>query len=388
MRIAYDITQTGKGKAGCGYWAYSLIRALAEIDDVNDYLLLSSFGDSYWDENTSPAACEIRSINFKPGMRHADHAAAIRFWRGANVNLDSALGNPDLVHANNFFCPTGLQRARLLYTLYDLNFLDHPEWTTEANRLVCFKGVYQASLYADAIIAISEYTRQHFIRTFPHYPAEKIHVIYPASRFSVQNNLMRPMKLPESIEPDRFWLCVGTIEPRKNHLGLLKAYALHKARFGRTFPLVHAGGAGWLMDDFIDQIAALGLENDVILLGYIDDSALQWLYQNCFAFLYPSLFEGFGLPVLEAMGLGAAIITSNTTSMPEVVGQAGIMIEPTDSIQIANAMERLLLDPVGCSQLKAAAQTQVARFNWQATARQIQKLYQDVLQTDKRTAGY
>lgn len=375
MRIAYDITQTGAGKAGCGYLAYSLIQALAEVDTSNEYLLLSSFGENYWDENTSPAACGIHKSNFKQGLRHADHAAVKRFWRNPPADLDAALGSPDIVHANNFYCPTGLQHARLIYTLYDLSFLDHPEWTTEANRLACFKGVYQASLYADTIIAISEYSRQHFIHTFPHYPAERIHVVYPASRYTHQVEIKRPSILPPLIETDHFWLTVGTLEPRKNHLGLLRAYAQHKAKRKQAFPLIHAGGPGWLMDDFKTQIAALGLQNDVIMLGYVDDLTLQWLYQNCFAFIYPTLFEGFGLPVLEAMNLGAAVITSNKTSIPEIVGQAGILVDPLDDIQITKAMDDLLENEHCRAELKQAALQQSAQFSWKQTALQTLRLY-------------
>ena len=170
MRIAYDITQTGKDKAGCGYFAYSLIRALAEIDLHNEYLLLDSFGEFIWDAQASPASCGIQRANFKPGLHHD---VPRRFWHSPPLDLDTALGNPDVVHSNNFFCPTGLRRAHLVYTLYDLSFLEHPEWTTEANRTLCFDGVYHASLYADTILAISEYSRAHFLRTFPHYPPKR-----------------------------------------------------------------------------------------------------------------------------------------------------------------------------------------------------------------------
>lgn len=381
MRIAYDITQTGKTKAGCGYFAYSLIQALASIDTHNEYLLLSSFGDHYWEAGTSPAACEIDQPNFKHGLRHADHASAIRFWRNPTKDLESALGQPDIVHANNFYCPSGIRNARLIYTLYDLSFNEHPEWTTEANRLACFKGTYAASLYADTIISISEYSRQDFIRTFPHYPPEKIRVVYPASRYTRRVDIKRPVSLPKQVEAGQFWLCVGTIEPRKNHLGLLRAYAQYKAQSGKAIPLVHAGGAGWLMDDFRNEISALGLDDDVILLGYVDDLTLQWLYQNCFAFIYPSLFEGFGLPVLEAMTLGAAVIASNTTSIPEVVGQAGILIDPLDPFQIASAMDQLVSNKVVYAQLKDAARMQASRFGWKDTATKVLEVYQETQAT-------
>jgi glycosyltransferase involved in cell wall biosynthesis len=371
MRIAYDITQTGKDKAGCGYFAYSLIRALAEIDRQNEYLLLNSFGEFIWDGNVSPVSCGIQRANFKQGLQHADYAAARSFWHNPPSDLDSALGSPDTIHSNNFFCPKAPGRARLIYTLYDLSFIEHPAWTTESNRTLCFDGVYHASLYADHIVAISEYSRAHFLRTFPHYPPERVHVVYPASRYAQSADLRRPKKLPKLVQDGRFWLCVGTLEPRKNHLGLLKAYASHKSRFGKALPLVHAGGPGWLMNDFKDQIRTLNLQDDVMLLGYVDDATLQWLYQNCFAFLYPSSFE--------AMSLGAAVVTSNTTSIPEIVGDAGILIDPAIEEQITNAMDELAGDEKRLTLLKAAGRERAALFSWERAAQQTLDLYRSDL---------
>lgn len=380
MRITYDITQTGKDKAGCGYIAYSLIRALAEIDGENEYLLLNSFGDYIWDGKASLAACGIRRANFKPSpLRHPLLSIARHFWQAPPLDLDTALGEPDIVHSNNFFCPAGLRRAHLVFTLYDLSFIENPEWTTETNRTVCFDGVYHASLYADTILAISEYSRSHFLGIFPNYPPENVHVVYPASRYSFPKHINRPKILPREVEAGKFWLCVGTLEPRKNHLGLLRAYAQHKARFKKVLPLVHAGGPGWLMDDFKNQIRQLNLQDDVILLGYMNDPALQWLYQNCFAFIYPSFFEGFGLPVLEAMSLGAAVITSNVTSLPEVAGDAGILVDPISDEQIARAMDELVEDESRLMALRRAAVQQAALFSWERAAQQTLNLYKSAV---------
>ncbi len=376
MRIAYDISQTGKDKAGCGYFAYSLIRGLADIDHQSEYLLLNSFGEFIWDHQASPASCGISQPNFRLGPQFT---VPRYFWHNPPQDLDGALANPDIVHSNNFFCPRGLRRARLIYTLYDLSFLEHPEWTTEANRTLCFEGVYGASLYADVILAISEYSRSHFLRTFPHYPAEKTHVIYPASRYAYSEKMERSKKLPHQITEGKFWLCVGTLEPRKNHQGLLRAYARHKAKSGKALPLVHAGGPGWLMNDFKDQIRKLGLQEDVILLGYVDESTLQWLYRSCFAFVYPSHFEGFGLPVLEAMSLGAAVITSNVTSIPEIVGEAGILVDPLDEEKIASAMDELAADQQKLSMLRSSARKQASLFGWPQAAQETLSIYKSML---------
>lgn len=376
MRIAFDITQTGAEKAGCGFFAYNLIKALSDVDTQNEYLLMSSFGKDYWGGSVNKSTLGIQNPHFMQGMHHIDHAAAVNFWTNPSVDIDAAIGKPDIVHSNNFYCPMSLKRSKLFYTLYDLSFIDHPEWTTETNRLTCFCGVFNASLFADAIIAISEYSKNHFIKTFPHYPAENIHVIYPASRFTQRLDVNRPANINSIIESGQFWLCVGTLEPRKNQVGLLKAYAQHKKNKGKVFPLIHAGGPGWMMEDFKEQLNSLGLQNDVILLGYVDDSTLQWLYQNCFALIYPSWFEGFGLPVLEAMTLGAAVITSNTTSIPEIVGGTGLLVDPGSSEQITNAMDELFVNDSVRQKLKQDALEQSTKFSWNKTAKQLLEIYQ------------
>jgi glycosyltransferase involved in cell wall biosynthesis len=383
MKIGFDISQTGKLKAGCGYFADSLIRHLAEMDSENDYILYPTFGDLYWDPNWPSGTCQIHRPNFKRGFTHRTFAAAKFFWRHLPTNFEIRLGNPDILHSNNFYCPTGLHNARLVYTLYDLSFLIHPEWTTEQNRTGCFDGVFNASLYADLIVSISHYSRKHFLEIFPHYPADRIVVVYPASRFSTVSDTTNAQEL-SPLQRDQFWLNVGVREPRKNHQGLLQAYALLKASLGKTFPLVFAGGGGWLMDDFEKELDALNLRQDVVLLGYVDDEALRWLYQNCFAFIFPSYFEGFGLPVLEAMSLGAPIIASDVSSIPEIVGQAGVLIDPTIEEALSLAMHKIATDPGFRIDLKKKAIQQASQFSWKSAAGAVLQAYREILFRDRR----
>jgi glycosyltransferase involved in cell wall biosynthesis len=380
MKIGFDVSQTGAYKAGCGYFADSLIRAVAEVDSENHYLLYPTFGDHVWD----PQASEIKSVqqhNFCLGLSHTAHREAQQFWREPPSDYEAQLGQPDIIHANNFFCPRRQsQKIKHIYTLYDLSFMQHPEWTTEANRLGCFNGVFNASLSADFMIAISEYTRRHFLEMFPHYPADRIAVAYPASRFSNIQPSMPSARL-EIFPQDQFWLMVGTIEPRKNHIRLLQAYAqLKKVQGQHVMPLVLAGGQGWMMQDFEQEIDRLGLREDVHLLGYVDDIELLWLYQNCFCLVYPTLFEGFGLPVLEAMSQGAAVITSSTSSLPEIVGSAGILIDPYDPQMLFQAMHQVAAQPTSQhAELKKQAVERAKLFSWEATARQVVEIYKQVM---------
>ncbi len=382
MKIGFDISQTGRLKAGCGYFADSLIRNLAEIDRENDYILYPTFGNLFWDPHWSSDICRIDKPNFGHGLGHKNHEAINLFWSDPAANFETHLGNPDIIHSNNFYCPLGLKKARLLYTLYDLSFLIHPKWTTEQNRTGCFKGVFNASIYADFIISISHYSRRHFLEVFPHYPPDRIVVVHPASRFLEATDIAPPPKA-SFLKKDQFWLSVGVLEPRKNHNGLLKAFAQYKADHGKTFPLILAGGEGWLMEDFKKIIKDLNLQQDVILLGYVDDGTLQWLYQNCFAFLYPSFFEGFGLPVLEAMSLGTPVIASNAASLTEIVEQAGVLIDPKSEKEMLQAMNYIGDSPEFRISLKEKAFRQAGKFSWRSAAAAVLQTYQEALSRER-----
>lgn len=383
MKIGFDISQTGKRKAGGGYLAYCLIRALADIDKENDYIQYPTFGDFYFDPGWRKSIRFVNQENFHKGKGHTQLKDAKQFWNYPGSNFEEILGKPDIVQSNNFYCPSGLQHAKLIYVLYDLNFLKKPVTTTETNRIGCFTGVFRASLYADHILSISEYSKYHFLQVFPHYPSENISVVYLASRFPNLNDNSKFEEKPAglvNLEEDQFWFNVGTLEPRKNQIGLLNAYAELINETGTKFPLVIAGGKGWKLDHFMDVVSDLGLKDNVIVLGYVNEDQLQWLYQNCFAFVYPSIFEGFGLPVLEAMSQGAAVISSNVTSLPEVVGSAGVLIDPQNNKSLSKAMIDMIEGRIDRSSLKKAALTKSKSFSWKKSASQVLGIYQAVFE--------
>jgi glycosyltransferase involved in cell wall biosynthesis len=237
---------------------------------------------------------------------------------------------------------------------------------------------------ADWIVAISENTRRHFLSVFPHVDPERTAVIYPASRFTEAAPIAQPDRLSH-LSPGGFWLSVGTLEPRKNHVRLIEAYRLLKAKLGTTFPLVLAGGQGWMMPHVEKLTEGLAPGREIVLTGYASDDELQWLFANCFGFIYPSLFEGFGMPVLEALTLGAPVLCSNTTSLPEAAGDAALYFDPSDTESIANAMQRLGSGEVSRNALRAAALEQSKRFSWAGSAARLRALYEEVNgRSDKR----
>ena len=381
MHIGFDISQTGSGKTGCGYFAHAMIKAMLELAPENRYSLYPSFGDFYLDPNM-PLSNPYAGRNVDYGARHDTREMAHKFWSGNDV--EASIGKPDVVHANNFWCPTNLVSSRLIYTFYDMGFVVDPAWTTETNRVGCFDGVFRSAIAADWVIAISEASRAHYLSVFPHFPEDRIRVIYPCSRFADATlEGKRPMAL-DNILAGEFWLSVGTVEPRKNQRRLAEAYAHYLALGGKPMPLVLAGGKGWLMEDFQKYLSELGISANIVMTGYVSDEELIWLYRNCYAHIYPSLFEGFGLPVLEGMQFGAPTLTSRSTSIPEVAGNAAILISPEDTLSWAEAMLRLSLNSEERHYLGMVAREQASRFNWKHSAALLLQLYEEALASSKR----
>jgi glycosyltransferase involved in cell wall biosynthesis len=404
MKIGFDVSQTGAGKAGCGYFAEGLIRALERLADGHEYFLYPAFGDVFWDPQCATATYSTNHPGFARMQAPASFEESQRLWRNSQRarDFEARIGSPDLVHSNNFFCPRGLARARLVYTLHDLSFLVDPSWSTEPNRVGCLDGVFRAATSADWIVANSDYTRRHFLEVFPHYPAERTAVVYPASRYGAHFEAPsgapsgpdraapprpeqsyagpdgpappRPERFGQ-LKPESFWLSVGSLEPRKNQRRLVEAYL----RGGSRLPLILAGGPGWLMEDFARRPPP-----GVVLAGYVSDAELEWLYCNCFGFLYPSLFEGFGMPVLEALSLGAPVICSNTTSLPEVAGDAALLVDPLDVEALAAAMLQLEEKPVR-ERLRTLGARQAQRFSWEASARKLLAIYEECLRRERWT---
>lgn len=381
MHIGFDISQTGSGKAGCGYFAHALINAMLELAPEHRYQLYPSFGDFYFDA-MMPILNPYSGRDAHYGPRHLSRETARKHWTGDGV--ESLLGYPDVVHANNFWCPTQLASSRLIYTFYDMGFAVDPTWTTEANRIGCFDGVFRSAMAADWVVAISEASKAHYLQVFPHFPEERIRVIYPCSRFADSAASGKRPKALDGITAEGFWLSVGTIEPRKNQRRLAQMYARYLALGGAPMPLVLAGGKGWLMEDFQRHLTELGIESQVVMTGYVSDDELIWLYRNCYANLYPSLFEGFGLPVLEGMQFGAATLTSDSTSIPEVAGEAAILLDPENVEVWAQTLLRLAANKTERDQLRVSALAQAERFEWKRSAAALLQLYEEAIASPKR----
>jgi glycosyltransferase involved in cell wall biosynthesis len=277
-----------------------------------------------------------------------------------------------------------LNTAKIVYTLYDMSVFEHPGFSTEQNRWSCFNGIFNAANYADFILSISNYSMKKFLDIFPHFPPERISVAYPGNRFNLSQESKKNNYVLSGLKHDKFWLAVGTLEPRKNLRRLLNAYSVYVKKSDNVLPLVLAGGKGWLEDDLEQFVAELDLSQKVVFLGYVSDEDLNWLYGNCFAFIYPSLYEGFGLPVVEAMSREAAAVVSNVTSIPEVAGDAVHYVDPLKEKEIFEGICLLAEDAEYRQKLKSLALKQARKFSWIKCASEVIEIYNHVIALPKR----
>ena len=386
LRIGFDVSQTGPSKAGCGWFAEGLLTSVSAAMADPTWLLYRTFGDHFWDPSGPPSVERFLRPNVRAGLHHPSPQEMREFWRQPPADFEHRLGAPDIVHANNFFAPRYLAQARLVYTLYDLLFLHRPELTSEANRLGCYSGVVSACQHADLIVAISEHSRRDFLDTFPSYPADRVAVVYPTNRFAgwaPSDAVPLQLATVEAWLPRAgFWLSVGDWGPRKNLGRILEAYARHRLRAREARVLVLVGGGG-LDPELAARLTELGLTDHVLHLGYVDDPALSWLYENAFAFLFPSLAEGFGMPVVEAMGYGVPVLTSDLEIFREVVGHAALRVDPTDPSAIAAGMDRLSNKPDLHTTLRALGRVRARRFESQKSATALLALYEAVVSRPK-----
>lgn len=361
MNIGFDISQTCESKSGTGFYADQMIRALSQVDQENQYTLLPWFYD--YRPQTLENATEIRQKNFTQKI--------LKRFNDEEI----ALSQLDIVHSNNFRFPKDIT-AKKVVTLYDVCFLEYPEYATEANRLFCYKGTLDSMLFADKIIAISQYTKERLLHFFPSVDEKRVEVVYCGNRDTLlheraDENIIRKYDLSR----DEYFLAVGTIEPRKNYGTLLKAYKIYKNNRKNYKKLCIAGGYGWLQNNFKNDVIDLGLTEDVIITGYVSESELSNLYRYCFAFVYPTWYEGFGLPVLEAMNFGKPVIASNVTSIPEIIGQSELLINPKCNEQIAIYMEKLENDKELYLYHVERNYERVKKFSWQKSALQLKDIY-------------
>jgi glycosyltransferase involved in cell wall biosynthesis len=284
-------------------------------------------------------------------------------WEQTVLPRKLAALQPDLLHGLAYALPVGWPGPGVV-TVYDLSFFRFPHAFKPANRIYLAATTRATARRARRVLTISEHARRDIVRVLG-VPEQRVDVTYPAAEERFQPLPARDVdafRVARAL-PDAFIFALATLEPRKNLVGLLQAYA--RLRQPRP-PLYVAGGTGWRFRPIFDTVRQLHLDDDVHWLGYVPEDELPLWYNAARLFAFPSLYEGFGLPVLEAMACGTPVVTSTAASLPEVGGKAAVLVPPLDTERIAQEMERVLDDSQLRTEMRAAGRIQASRFSWRA----------------------
>jgi glycosyltransferase involved in cell wall biosynthesis len=371
MRFAVDAHAIGRHLTGNEVYVRSLLNGFSLLDRESEFITYISGEEARaW----IPARFITREVGTNPFLR-------LGFELTRKVRRD----RPDLLHVQ-YTAPLGCP-APVIATVHDVSFLEHPEYFPRTRAMQLRWSVRRTVEQAVRVLTGSEFSRSSILRAYPHIDPEKVIVVPIAAghgfrHISREHAAVNVRKRFGAASP--FILSVGDLQPRKNHIGLIAAYA-RMIRENPQFPhhLLLAGKETWFAERVHAAAAQSGVRERIHFAGFVEDEDLLQLYNACEFFVFPSYYEGFGLPPLEAMACGRAVACSNTSAMPEVVDGAGLLFDPYSEQEIARAMVDLIADAELRLRMERLSQKRATYFSWQKTAQQTLAIYYDVAERNR-----
>ncbi|MCX6765967.1 MAG: glycosyltransferase family 1 protein [Candidatus Moranbacteria bacterium] len=383
MRIGIDIRCLVEGRhTGVEEYTINLLHHLFAIDKKNRYVLfLNSFRKPNFDFSEF---AEYKNVSVKK-FNYPNKLLNFLFWYFDWPKIDRLIGGTDVMFFPNIIFSAWSKKSKAVFTIHDLSFERYPETFSAKRRLWhVFINPKKICGKADRIISVSDSTKNDLQEIYE-IPEGKIKTIYNgvSGKFSpIDRNNSKLVIVKEKYKlPYKFVLYLGTIEPRKNIIGVIRAYnQLRKLNHPELerHKLVIAGASGWKQKQIFEEIGKSPFQSDIIFAGFIDDKDKPAVYNLASLFVYPSFFEGFGFPPLEAMSCGIPVIASNNSSFPETVGSAGVMTDPDKPDEIYRAMKEILLDKKLQEQFREKGIAQVRKFDWRKTAQEFLKIIQSL----------
>ncbi len=373
--IGIDYTAAVHQSAGIGRYTRELVKALAAhpANSFNpQFRLFVADGGSL--------APDLPGSNFSWHTTRLTKRWLERLWYRLHlpVRIEAWTGHLDLFHQPDFVLPPIRQGTPTLLTVHDLSFVQEPDSVMPGMTRHLNRWVPWSVARADHVIAVSKATRQDLNELYG-TPPEKISVLYHGVTADFKpiedRNMLTAVRQKYGLDDRPYILSLGTVQPRKNYQRLVQAFA----QLDPSYALVIAGSKGWGGEGILAEVEKLGLAERIHFPDFVADVDLPALYSAASLFAYPSLYEGFGLPVLEAMACGTPVVASKRSSLPEVVGEAGLLVDPLDVTAIAAAMAQVLADAYLHQRFSQVGRLQAAKFNWGKTAAKLVELYQKLL---------
>ena len=379
MRLALELQPCLRSRSGIGIYTYEMAKCLQHQQSLQlegnifNFLMRNNLQKELKDFSFPQRYCTL----FPYGIYR-------RIWRHLPIPYRWLFGKgADITHFFNFIVPRGVH-GRVVTMIYDVVWLRYPETMDIRNLKRIQQDIHYSIARADRIVTISESTRQDLVQMLQ-IPVEKIVIAPPGVHVEA---FQHPYTVEEKEQikvkyglPERFILYMGTLEPRKNLERLVQAFAqLQQERDLRSCKLVLAGKKGWQYEGIFQQIRQNGLEQKIVCTGYVDEADKAAIYQLADLFVFPSLYEGFGMPVLEAMAAGVPVITSNVSSLPEAAGDAAVLVSPEHVEQLAEDMRTLLTDQPLRQQCIMRGYQQCRRFTWEYSADILMQMYEQMMQ--------
>ncbi|MCI0399306.1 MAG: glycosyltransferase family 4 protein [Chloroflexi bacterium] len=367
LTIGLDGTPLLGERSGVGYYTGRLLAAMLKVYPEGKFLLYSNRPLGALESDLAGA---VPVAGYFPQSRWA--------WMQTVLPRVIAQSRPDLCHFTNSLAPLYLDRPFVL-SVHDASLFLYSHYHPRARLLTMRLLLPMVARRAAAVITVSHSARQDLIRVLD-LPAEKVHVIYEAApaHFAPVNDQAELERLRRKYGlPEAFLLYVGTLEPRKNLSRLLQAFQRFRQQ-GFPHRLVMAGPWGWHMEGFGREIEALGLRDAIQFLGYIPTEDLPGLYSLTTLFVFPSLYEGFGLPPLEAMACGAPVLSSDNSSLAEICDGAAYLVDPRSVDSIAEGLRRVVADDALRADLRCRGLERAGEFSWDRAAQETLAVYQQV----------
>ena len=377
LKIALELQPCCGQRSGIGVYTYELAKRLLDHDGLTYHGNIFNFaGRNDNSEKLRDVAMPIYENKILP------YGVYRRIWGKVPISYDALFPSADVSLFFNFIVPPRISGA-VITTVHDMTYMRYPETVAAKNMKRLQDGMEYSIKRSDRILTVSEFSKSEIVSCLG-LPPEKIDVVYPAA--SITGGLCDYRSLSDRLGlTGPYVLFVGSVEPRKNLSRLLSAFELMKRRTGLAHSLLLCGGRGWNNEAIFRQLASMRFREDVIMTGYLTDAERNTLYKNAEAMVFPSVYEGFGVPPLEAMYWGTPVVCSKAASLPEAAGDAACGVDPFSVESIADGMERVLTDKGYTEWLMDRGKEQYDKYSWDKSARKLEEVIRKTMGQEQTT---